>query len=122
MKLRVVMTRFAYIVICGLLLAVLSSASSAQEPIVRTKPRYPDAAVEQRLTGYVFAEFVVGEGGVVKDVDVAESRTKIFDDAVIEAIEKWRYAEDAVGNDLVEKIEFTAADLEAELVSRGEAF
>jgi TonB family protein len=105
-------------VIFGVLLAGLTGAGSAQEPIVRVKPTYPDAAVEQRITGHVTVEFAIGEGGIVRDLVVIDSSAKIFDDAVIAALRKWRYAKDAAGSSLSETIEFTMADLKVELANR----
>jgi TonB family protein len=104
----------------ALLLAGLTTAASSQEPIVRIKPLYPDAAVAQRITGYVKVELAIGEGGVVQDLAVVESSAKIFDDAVIAALRKWRYAKDAAGSSLSETIEFTIADLEVELAKRNQ--
>ena len=111
--------RVAFRVMFGLLLAVLAYAGSTQEPILRIRPIYPDAAVAQRITGQVTVAVTIGEGGVVQNLAVLDSSARIFDDAVIVAVQKWRYAKEAAGSSLTETIEFTPADLEVELANRG---
>jgi TonB family protein len=111
--------RVAFRVMFGLLLAMSACAGSAQEPIVRIRPIYPDAAVAQRITGQVTVAFTIGEGGVVQNLAVLDSSARVFDDAVIAAVQKWRYAEEAAGSSLSEAIVFTPADLEVELANRG---
>jgi TonB family protein len=112
--------RLALKIIFGLLIAALAGDSFAQAPIVKVKPVYPSAAVEQRITGHVTVEFTIGEGGIVRDPVVVESSAQIFDDAALSALRKWRYAKDAAGSNLSETIEFTTADLEVELANRGQ--
>jgi TonB family protein len=64
---------------------------SAPEPIVRIRPRYPEAAIAQRLRGHVTVDFVIGEQGVVDDVQVIEFSNGVFEEAAVEAIRRWRY-------------------------------
>lgn len=99
-----------------------STARSDLKPIIRIKPRYPEAAIEQRITGHVRVEFTVGELGAVRDLFVIDSSAAIFDDAAIAALRRWRYAQDPaiVGQRVRETIEFTSTDLEAELAKQAQ--
>jgi TonB family protein len=55
---------------------------------------YPSAAMKDRLEGKVTVELVVNEKGEPTELSVVESageRAALLDEAVVEAIRKWRY-------------------------------
>ncbi|MEL7024803.1 MAG: energy transducer TonB [Pseudomonadota bacterium] len=60
-------------------------------PIVRVAPKYPDAALEQRLEGYVDVVFTIDERGLVRDASVIESTNTIFDAAAIALVLRYKY-------------------------------
>lgn len=91
-------------------------ASDDIQPIVRLKPKYPSAALEQRLDGYVTLELTIGEAGVARDIEIVESSSSVFEDAAIESLRKWRYpafAADgtpAIGRRVRETLRFSIAE------------
>lgn len=79
-----------------------NEAAPAAQPIVRVEPRYPAAAVEQGLEGYVDLSFVITDQGTVANVDVIRAEPEgVFTDAAVAALERWRYAPQ---NDLPQQI------------------
>lgn len=60
-------------------------------PIVKVAPVYPMRALQRRVEGYVIVEFVVTASGGVTDVSVVESSAPIFEQAAIEAAQKFKY-------------------------------
>ena len=60
------------------------------EPLERASVEYPQIAERIGLTGKVFLKFRVNEEGAVSDVSVLRGQ-KVFRDAAIEAIEKFRF-------------------------------
>lgn len=60
-------------------------------PIVKVAPVYPMRALQRRLEGHVVVEFVVTTAGTVRDVVVIESTSPVFDQAAIEAAQKFKY-------------------------------
>jgi protein TonB len=60
-------------------------------PIVKVAPRYPVRALQRRLEGFVIVEFVVTTSGAVRDVQVIESSSEVFEEAAIEAALKFKY-------------------------------
>jgi bla regulator protein BlaR1 len=60
-------------------------------PIVKVAPIYPAEAVAQRLEGYVIVEFTVTTTGSVKDLDVVESSSPVFERAALDAARKFKY-------------------------------
>jgi protein TonB len=60
-------------------------------PIVKVAPVYPMRAIQRRVEGYVIVEFVVTASGAVTDVTVVESSAPIFEQAAIEAAQKFKY-------------------------------
>jgi TonB family protein len=89
------------------------------QPVVKVKPRYPAAAVEEGISGFVTVEFTVDNYGAVQEIDVVDSSHGLFEDAAVEAIGKWKYLPRASGGTpidgrrLKETVEFSAADLAA---------
>jgi TonB family protein len=64
---------------------------------------YPDDAAAKKLQGKVTVELTVDEKGVPVDVVVVESAGPALDEAVLEAVQKWRY-EPAVKNGVKVKV------------------
>jgi protein TonB len=60
-------------------------------PVVKVAPVYPMRALQRRVEGYVIVEFVVTASGAVTDVTVVESSAPIFEQAAIEAAQKFKY-------------------------------
>ncbi|RUO66977.1 TonB family protein [Idiomarina ramblicola] len=61
-------------------------------PIVRIAPSYPKKAVEDNIEGYVDLSFTISNDGSTTDISVVDSEPAgIFDEAVIAALERWRY-------------------------------
>jgi TonB family protein len=52
---------------------------------------YPEAARRLKLEGSVTLELTVTEGGLARDVRVVESAGAVLDQAVVGAVEKWRF-------------------------------
>jgi TonB family protein len=52
---------------------------------------YPQAARKLRLKGSVLVEMIVTEDGQPRDLRVLESAGAILDQAVVEAVERWRF-------------------------------
>lgn len=73
-------------------------------PVIRINPEYPVTAMERNLEGWVKVQFTITASGSVKDARVVESSSRIFESAVLKAIERWRYnpmVVDGVGMDRV---------------------
>jgi TonB family protein len=85
------------------------------KPIVKVKPIYPQAAVEQRITGHVIVEFMIDENGIPQDINVIGSSDSLLEHAAVEAIRKWKYLPFASGAVIRETIEFSMGDPEEEL-------
>ena len=64
-----------------------------QNPRVLRKvdPKYPDAAKRANREAVVFVEFTVDVDGKAIDIKVADPKGFGFDEAAIEAIQKWRF-------------------------------
>ncbi len=61
-------------------------------PTVRIKPVYPPRALRAGIEGVVTVEFVITENGSVRDPVIIEaSPPDIFDQAVLQAIRKWKF-------------------------------
>jgi protein TonB len=61
-------------------------------PLVRVPPDYPQRAISRGITGWVLVEFTITGTGAVKEAKVVDSKPqRIFDDAAIKAIMRWRY-------------------------------
>lgn len=59
--------------------------------VVRVQPDYPRLAQTIRLEGRVFLRAVIGPDGTVEAAEVVRSTNRMFDDAALEAVRKWRY-------------------------------
>jgi len=60
-------------------------------PLVRINPDYPPRALSRGIQGWVIVQFTISATGTVKDQIVVDSSNKIFDDAALKAIGRWRY-------------------------------
>ena len=74
-------------------------------PVVRIDPDYPPGAIRRETEGWVDVQFSVTATGAVRDVVVVDSNPKnVFDEAVIEAVARWRYNPRVEGGVPVERI------------------
>lgn len=74
------------------------------EPTVRIQPQYPPRALRAGIEGSVTVEFTIGTDGSVKDPEIVKSDPpRIFDDAVLRAIRRWKFEPDIVDGVAVEK-------------------
>jgi protein TonB len=58
---------------------------------LQTPPLYPAEARRTGISGTVMVEFTVDEKGVVFDPHVVSSTDRIFEDATLRAVAKWRF-------------------------------
>ncbi len=60
--------------------------------------KYPKAAYEKGLEGWVWLEFDVDKSGVVKDVDIVDAYpNKTFNRAIYNAVRRWRFEPFTIG-------------------------
>jgi len=70
----------------------------APRAIVKMPPAYPFKAREQGVEGVVQVKILVREDGSVGEVQIMDSRPKdVFDDAVINAVQRWRFEAGTIG-------------------------
>lgn len=70
----------------------------APRAVVKMPPVYPFKAREQGVEGVVQVKILVREDGSVGEVQIVDSRPKdVFDDAVINAVQKWRFEAGTIG-------------------------
>ncbi|SDZ77910.1 outer membrane transport energization protein TonB [Desulfuromusa kysingii] len=80
------------------------------------KPIYPYRAKRMNITGYVKIQFDVGRDGHVGTMKILESVPPgVFDDAVLQVVQKWRFQPgeimgDQVATRMVKKIVFNLED------------
>ena len=61
-------------------------------PIVRVSPSYPRAAVENKVEGFVTAEFTITENGSVADIVVVDAEpADVFNQVATDALAEWRF-------------------------------
>jgi protein TonB len=71
----------------------LGEVDTNPKPKRRVAPVYPYSAKRQRITGKVVARFLVNSKGEVSRVKIVSSEPQgVFDDSVLAALEKWRFA------------------------------
>lgn len=74
-------------------------------PIVRIAPEYPTRPLASGTEGWVQVRFTVTTIGTVKDAIVVDAEPKkIFDDAALKAIARWRYNPKVEGSVAVERV------------------
>lgn len=61
-------------------------------PLYKITPSYPVTARRYGKGGYVIGKFTVDEEGRVKDIKVIETTDKVFNEAAVSALSKFRYA------------------------------
>lgn len=60
-------------------------------PIVKVAPVYPRRALVRREEGWVLLRFTVLNTGAVANIEVVESSNEIFEDAAVQAAERFKY-------------------------------
>jgi protein TonB len=74
-------------------------------PLVRIPPDYPQRAISRGITGWVQVQFTITGTGAVKDAIVVDSKPpRIFDEAALKAIMRWRYNPRVVDGVAVERV------------------
>jgi protein TonB len=74
-------------------------------PRVRIPPAYPARAEIRGIEGWVRVQFTITETGSVKDAHVvAADPARVFDDAALSAIARWRYNPRVVNGEPVERV------------------
>ena len=71
-------------------------------PLYKAPPQYPLRALQRRLEGYVIVEYVVTTTGAVRDVFVVESSSPLFEQAAVEAAQKFKYQPRVVDGQAIE--------------------
>lgn len=85
-------------------------------PIKRVTPRYPSAAYERGLNGYVIVNFSVDANGNTKDVKAVEYSDKVFVTPSLNAAKKYQYNPPSINGEISEyndvriRIEFVLAE------------
>lgn len=78
----------------GLSDGLVASGGSDRDavPLVRIEPDYPMRARQRGIEGWVQVQFDVSRAGTVENaVVVASNPPRIFDDAAVQAVLKWKY-------------------------------
>ncbi|MEX2122473.1 MAG: energy transducer TonB [Woeseia sp.] len=74
-------------------------------PLVRIAPEYPPRALNRGIEGWVQVQFTITATGAVKDaVVVAAEPPRLFDEAALRSIARWRYNPKIEGGVAVERI------------------
>jgi protein TonB len=74
-------------------------------PLVRIAPEYPPRALNRGIEGWVQVQFTITATGAVKDaVVVASDPPRLFDEAALRSIARWRYNPKIEGGVAVERI------------------
>ena len=73
-------------------LASVTAAGAWEPPRLKkqTRPKYPDAAIKEKLAGIVVLSVLINENGCVIATRVKRSAPP-FDEAAIECVVKWRF-------------------------------
>ena len=62
------------------------------EAVDQEYPHYPREAQKQGLEDQVVVRYIIGTDGRVKDVEIIDhAKEKVFDDAALDAIRRWRF-------------------------------
>lgn len=74
------------------------------EPTVRIPPQYPPRALRAGIEGNVTVEFTIAKDGSVKDPEIVSANPEnIFNDAVLRAIQRWKFEPEKVEGQVVER-------------------
>jgi TonB family protein len=83
-------------------------------PLIQIQPAYPASARARGLEGYVVVEFKLSPFGNVEEPRVVEAKpTRIFDQAALQAVRRWRYPGALEGEEQRtgrERLEFKLSD------------
>lgn len=70
----------------------IAEIDQAPRPLLMPQPIYPHSARMRRLSGEVELEFVVTAAGMAEHIQVLSAQPAgIFDDAAIQAVQRWRF-------------------------------
>ena len=62
------------------------------ESVEQEYPHYPAEAQKKHLEDQVIVRYVIGTNGRVKEVEIIDhAKEKMFDDAALEAVSRWRF-------------------------------
>ncbi|HUL83334.1 MAG TPA: energy transducer TonB [Gammaproteobacteria bacterium] len=108
--------RRIFVFLCGVLVSAGAAAQEAPrpsdvvaetytpvEPLQRSAPTYPAAALDHNREGWVRVSFIISEEGKVIEPMIEESSNNVFDESALRAIEHWRYKPATVGGKPVEQ-------------------
>ena len=59
--------------------------------LVKVEPAYPEVARKARLGGRVTVQAVIGLDGNVESAEILASTSPLFNEAALDAVERWRY-------------------------------
>lgn len=77
---------------------VLAGSNDSAAPVSRVEPRYPLEAVQNKIEGYVIAQFDISAEGKVQNVKILKSvPEQVFDKESVHALEQWTYAKTMAG-------------------------
>ncbi|MCT6700473.1 M56 family metallopeptidase [Rheinheimera sp. 4Y26] len=77
---------------------VLAGSGDNAAPISRVEPRYPLEAAQNKIEGYVVAQFDISAEGKVQNVKILKSvPAQVFDKESVRALEQWTYAKTMAG-------------------------
>jgi TonB family protein len=83
-------------------------------PLIQVPPEYPASAKARGVEGYVVVEFKLSPFGTVEEARVVEAKpTRVFDQAALAAIRRWRYPAalaDEPQRTVTERLEFKVGD------------
>lgn len=86
----------------GELIFELSDLDEKPRALNKLKPIYPPQAKMRRIEGHVVIDFVVGENGRARSIEVvSEQPTSIFTEAAKNAIARWRFTPGTKGGKTV---------------------
>jgi protein TonB len=84
---------------------VTSGSDRDAIPLVRFAPEYPAGPLARGTEGWVKVQFTITAAGNVKDAFVVEAQPpKVFDQAALAAIARWRYNPRIEGGTAVERV------------------
>lgn len=72
---------------------VLAGSNDNAVPVSRVEPRYPLEAAQNKIEGYVVAQFDISTEGKVQNIKILKSvPEQVFDKESVRALEQWTYA------------------------------
>ncbi|WP_462164812.1 TonB family protein [Pseudoalteromonas xiamenensis] len=79
----------------------MESSKHLVQPVMRIEPRYPKAAVDQKIEGYVQLQFKIDEKGRTHSIQVLHGEPQaLFDAASLDALQQWTYTNNPNPNEL----------------------